>query len=157
MVDCQRVRKETEVSILGAMKRRGANGRSFMLACLVVAAAVPSGLVAFQQGASNAPAPKLGDSKVNPKDGLRYLWIPPGNVTVGCSQGDKECYEDEYPSRKVTLTKGFWLSQTEVTQAAFLRVMGYNPSSVESSTLPVDSVTWVEADAYCSEIGGRLP
>jgi len=143
------------VSILGASQRRGAIGRSLGLACFVVCAA--SGIAAFQESTGNSPAAKLGDSKMNPKDGLRYLWIPPGNVTVGCSEGDKECYEDETPVRKVSLTRGFWLGQTEVTQAAFQRVMGYNPSAIEGSTLPADSITWVEADEYCTAVGGILP
>ena len=104
-----------------------------------------------------AVAQKLGDSKTNSKDGLVYLWIPPGSVTTGCSPRDKECFPDEYPARKITLTRGFWLSRTEVTQAAFERVMGYNPSVFQGSDLPVEYVTWVEADDYCTTIGGRLP
>src|ERR1700722_8596194 len=140
VVDCHR--QEGDVSILGAINRRRANGRSLVLTCLVVAAAVPSGVIAFQQSASKVPAPKLGDSKVNPKDGLRYLYIPPGSLTSGCSSGDKECFEDEYPPRKVTLTRGFWLSQTEVTQAAFRKIMAYNPSVFEGENLPVESVSW---------------
>lgn len=94
---------------------------------------------------------------MNPKDGLRYVWIPPGNFTDGCSPGDKECYEDESPPRKITLTRGFWLGQTEVTQAAYEKVMAYNPSVIEGPDYPVDSVSWVEADVYCTAIGGRLP
>jgi formylglycine-generating enzyme required for sulfatase activity len=145
------------VSNLGMTIRRVAKGRSCMVACLVVAAAVPSRVAAFQQSGSNAPAPKLGDSKVNPKDGLRYVWIPPGNFASGCSSDDLECFKDEYPQRHVSLTRGFWLGQTEVTQAAFRRIMGYNPSVFEGDNFPVDSVTWVEADVYCTAIGGRLP
>src|SRR5580704_12113961 len=127
--------------------------RYVVLACVLAAAS--SSIVA--QTPANAAAPKLGDSKVNPVDGLKYLWIPPGSVTTGCSEADKECYEDEYPPRKVTLTRGFWLAQTEVTQAAFEKVMGYNHSVFEGATLPADSITWVEADVYCTAIGGRLP
>jgi len=105
-------------------------------------------MVAFQ---------KPGDSKINPQDGLTYLWIPPGNFTSGCSPGDNECFPDEYPPRKVTLTRGFWLGKTEVTQAAFERLMGYNPSVFEGPDLPVEYVSWVEADQYCRTVGGRLP
>jgi len=130
------------------------SARTIALACVV--AILPSGLIAFQIGGT-ALAAKLGDSKVNPTDGLKYLYIPPGKVTLGCSPGDKECFEDETPIRPVTLTHGFWLSQTEVTQAAFEKVMGYNPSVIEGATLPVEYVSWVEADVYCRAIGGRLP
>lgn len=141
---------------LSAINRRGVR-RSAVFACLAIAAAVPSGVVAFQQSGPSGPAPKPGDSKVNPVDGLRYLWIPPGQFQKGCSTGDFECFPDENPQRKVTLTRGFWLGQTEVTQAAFEKLMGYNPSVFEGASLPVDSVSWVEADAYCGAIGGRLP
>jgi formylglycine-generating enzyme required for sulfatase activity len=149
------------VSYPGATIRRRVKRRFLVFACVAVSAAIPSGLLAFQpasqQSKESAAGPKLGDSRVNPEDGLRYMWIPPGNVTVGCSQGDNQCFEDEVPSRKVTLTRGFWMSQTEVTQAAYEKVMGYNPSVFEGSKNPVDSVSWVEADAYCTAIGGRLP
>ena len=132
-----------------------------MLACMVCALSGQSTILAFQRPVAPlekiSSAPKLGDSKVNPKDGLRYLWIPPGSLTVGCSQGDKDCFEDESPPRKVTLTRGFWLSRTEVTQAAFRKIMGYNPSVFEGDDLPVEMVSWNESDEYCREIGGRLP
>ena len=118
---------------------------------------VPSATEAFQQGQDKQTAPKPGDVKINAKDGLRYVWIPPGSTTMGCSPGDNECYEDEYPTRKITLTRGFWLSQTEVTQAAFERIMEFNPSVFEGRDLPVEMVTWNDADEYCRAIGGRLP
>ena len=118
---------------------------NLFVACVLVAS-MP--IVAFQ---------KPGDSKINPQDGLTYLWIPPGNFTSGCSPGDNECFPDEYPPRKVTLTRGFWLGKTEVTQAAFEHLMGYNPSVFEGPDLPVEYVSWVEADQYCRAIGGRLP
>jgi sulfatase modifying factor 1 len=126
-----------------------------VLACMVFALTVQSQNPVPLERVSSGP--KLGDSKVNPKDGLRYLWIPPGNLTTGCSPGDDECFEDEYPPRKTTLTRGFWLSQTEVTQAAFEKIMGYNPSVFEGANLPVENISWNEADEYCREIGGRLP
>jgi len=119
---------------------------NLILACVLAAAPV----VAFQ-------APKPGDSKINPKDGLTYVWIPPGTFMSGCSPGDKQCKEDESPARKVTLTKGFWLGRTEVPQATFQRLMGYNPSVFEGADLPVEYVSWEDADAYCTAIGGRLP
>jgi hypothetical protein len=47
------------------------------------AAAVPATIM------RPAPAPRLtpGETRVNPKDGLTYLWIPAGEFTMGCSPG----------------------------------------------------------------------
>ena len=98
-----------------------------------------------------------GTKKVNPKDGLTYVWIPPGRFTMGCSPGDGECDADEKPAHRVTITKGFWIGQTEVTQEAFQRAMGSNPSHFQGTSLPVDTVSWNEAQRYCEAVGMRLP
>lgn len=103
-------------------------------------------------------APKPGDVKVNPVDQQRYVWVPAGSFMSGCSEGDRECVEDEFPTHKITLTKGFWLGETEVTQAAWSRLVDFNPSLFQSSPqLPVEYVTWDDADYFCTQIGGRLP
>ena len=60
-------------------------------------------------------------TSVNPRDGLDYVWIPPGTFTMGCVDGDELCYDREKPAHKVTLTKGYWLGKTEVTVAAYRR------------------------------------
>ena len=103
------------------------------------------------------PRPKVGDSKVNPKDGLTYKHIPAGTFRMGCSPEDSECYDDEKPVREVTLTRGFWMGETEVTQAAYERVMGSNPSHFKGADLPVEQVSWNDAKKYCEAIRGRLP
>src|ERR1039457_4863966 len=77
---------------------------------------------------------------------------------MGCSAGGNECNKtDEYPAHDVTITKGFWIGQTEVTQAAYERVIGNNPSHFKGASLPVESISWHEAGAYCKAVGMRLP
>ncbi len=51
----------------------------------------------------------------------------------------------------------FYMDAREVTQAEFLRVMGTNPSHFKGDALPVEQVTWEEANQYCAKIGKRLP
>jgi formylglycine-generating enzyme required for sulfatase activity len=66
-------------------------------------------------------APATGSTHVNPKDGLTYVWIAPGTFTMGCSAGDDECHNFENPPHEVTITKGFWMGQTDVTVGAWKR------------------------------------
>jgi formylglycine-generating enzyme required for sulfatase activity len=125
---------------------------------IAFAAALAVPLPAFQAVApGTARTPKAGETKLNSKDGLKYVWIPAGDFTSGCSPHDDQCYDDELPTRHIILTKGFWLGVTEVPQAAYERVMGKNPSTYEGPTLPVEEVRWWDADDYCAAIGGRLP
>ena len=96
-------------------------------------------------------------SKVNPRDGLTYRWIPPGSYYTGCLPGDTECYGLERHREKITIAQRFWIGRTEVTQAAYVHVMSADPSRYKSADHPVDSVGWSDATTYCSRIGMRLP
>jgi formylglycine-generating enzyme required for sulfatase activity len=108
-----------------------------------------------------------GTVRENPKDGLKYVWIPPGTFMMGCSPGDSECESNENPSHQVTITKGFWLGQTVVTVAAYKRFAaatgrqmpdapGFN-SGWANETMPIVKVDWNDAHDYCTWAGGRLP
>lgn len=51
----------------------------------------------------------------------------------------------------------FFVDRYEVTQEQFQKVMDDNPSFFKGSNLPVEKVTWDQADAYCRKVGKRLP
>jgi formylglycine-generating enzyme required for sulfatase activity len=112
----------------------------------------------------NRPA---GTVKEEPKDGLKYVWIPPGTFMMGCSPGDSECASDEKPSHQVTITKGFWIGQTPVTVGAYKRFAGATGRLMPpapnfnggwaNENMPVVNVTWDDAQAYCGWVGGGLP
>src|SRR5579883_2792989 len=57
---------------------------------------------AQQQQASRPTAPS---TRVNPADGLTYIWIAPGTFQIGCSRGDSDCFGPEKPAHAVTITK----------------------------------------------------
>src|ERR1700722_5163772 len=101
--------------------------------------------------------PAAGTSKVNPKDGLTYIWIPPATFRMGCTLESRECLGQELPRHSVTLTRGFWIGQTLVTHAAYKRVVGGNAESSEDDQLPMDTVDWNAANAFCARVGMRLP
>ena len=117
-------------------------------------------------------SPRAGDHKVNPKDSQRYVWIPAGQFTMGCSRGDSECKENEKPAHQVTITKGFWMGQTTTTVSAYQRysrqtAVPIPPSrdsrgrkqnaEAENQEVPVVGVTWEEAKSFCAWAGMRLP
>lgn len=103
------------------------------------------------------PDPLPGSIWENPKDGLKYVWIPPGKFLMGCSQGGAECFADEKPAHEVTITRGFYMGQTEVTQEAYRRVTGKTPSIFKAEQSPVEQVSWTDAKSYCEAVGLRLP
>src|SRR5580693_6665102 len=77
-----------------------------------------------------------GSSKVNPQDGLTYQWIPPGSYFTGCLPGDAECYGLERHRERIVVASGFWIGRTEVTQAAYMRIMNASPSFYKGADLP---------------------
>jgi formylglycine-generating enzyme len=103
---------------------------------------------------ASAATPRV---KMNPKDGLAYVWIAPGKYVMGCSAGDRDCFAWEKPAHAAEIQKGFWIGQTEVTQQAYRRVMGANPSRYQGFRRPVDQVSWYDARRYCQAVGMRLP
>ena len=120
---------------------------------LPLMAAILAGLTAT--GDAQTPEPQSAREKVNPKDGLTYVWIPPGSFEMGCLGG--ECIINELPKHSVTLTRGFWIGQTPVTQAAYRKVTGTNPSNFKGDRLPVENISWDDAKAFCEIVGLRLP
>ncbi|MGC2656655.1 MAG: formylglycine-generating enzyme family protein, partial [Bryobacteraceae bacterium] len=118
--------------------------------------------------------PKLsaGAIRPNPKDGQRYAYIPPGSFLMGCSTGDSECFDNEKPQHRVTLTKAFWIGQTAVTVAAWKRyriatgtaalptednVGRKNWNEAGDENMPAVAMTWDEAKSYCEWASMRLP
>src|SRR5208337_3728976 len=126
---------------------------------------LPSTKVVWPLG--QPPPGGKGTTKVNPKDGLKYVWIPPGSFQMGCSPGDNECLDNEKRAHQVTITKGLWLGQTEVTVGAYKRFAAatgramptaprFNPNW-SNEEMPIVNVGWHDAKAYCAWAGGRLP
>ena len=125
-----------------------------------------------QASRADLAKPKSATVRKNPKDGLKYVLIPSGTFSMGCSPGDSGCGAEEMPAHQVTITKGFWLGQTDVTVAAYKRFaaasgkqMPTEPSSRgkelnpgwSDNAMPMVEVTWFDAEAYCGWAGGRLP
>lgn len=111
-------------------------------------------LAALGHASDNAAA---SYAKINSHDHLAYVWIPPGSYLTGCDPQDKECIGWERARQRITIEKGFWIGQTEVTQAVYQRIMDSNPSRYKGPKRPVEQVDWYSASEYCYRVGMRLP
>jgi uncharacterized protein (TIGR02996 family) len=87
--------------------------------------------------------------------GLRMSFIPPGSFLMGSAKSEKGRGSDE-ARHLVTLTKGFWLGQTPVTQSQWMAVMGTEPSHFKGDELPVEAVSWDDAVAFCAAVRERF-
>jgi formylglycine-generating enzyme required for sulfatase activity len=92
--------------------------------------------------------------------GLQMRAIPGGSFTMGDTAGGGWDGEIKH---QVTLS-GFYLGQTEVTQAQYKTVMGYNPSKFKSGSdapnRPVEQVSWYDAVEFCNKLSqaeGKSP
>jgi formylglycine-generating enzyme required for sulfatase activity len=81
-------------------------------------------------------------------------WIPAGRFLMGAGADDKEAFEDEKPQHEVTLTRGFWIGETPVTQGQYQAIMGRNPSDFKKAGLdaPVECVSWYDAAAFANKL-----
>ena len=57
-------------------------------------------------------------------------------------------------SHEVTLTKGFWIADTPVTQTLWEVVMDKNPSRFNGADRPVDNVSWNDAHGFIEKMNG---
>ncbi len=129
--------------------------------------------------------PRAGEERVNPVDGAVMVWVPGtreacagGKFRMGSTPQEidalwvangwdprwKALTVDEQPAHRVELD-GFWLYKGEVTvgqYAKFLAATGngapmFWDTMQSHPDLPVLTVSWEDAVAYCEWAGGALP
>ena len=85
---------------------------------------------------------------------LPVCWIPPGQFTMGSpvSEPDRDTDESQH---NVILTRGFFMAETECTQAQWELVYLNNPSLFKGANRPVEKVSWVEAVEYCQKLTAK--
>lgn len=119
---------------------------------------------------SGAPADWAGKPLKVGATGIKLVWIAPGTFKMGTTQ-----FETNGP--QVTITRGFWIGETEVTQEQWEGFMGTNPSNFQQSRRslermamtiigdekPVEQVSWFDATDFCRRLtisersANRLP
>ncbi|MDR1493276.1 MAG: formylglycine-generating enzyme family protein [Planctomycetaceae bacterium] len=94
-----------------------------------------------------------GDRMVLRINGVEYAFrqSPPGNFKIGSPSDESNRGNDE-KQHEATLTHGFWMGETEVTQEQWESVMGNNPSHFKGGQLPVESVSWNDCQDYIKKL-----
>ena len=115
-----------------------------------------TGEVVLRPGAAPPPTLQPGDPWTDPAIGMRFRYIPPGTFQMGSPPDEPGRYDRE-TQHEVTLTRGYWLGETEVTQGQWRQVMGNNPSEFQQcgDDCPVEQVNWYEAVAFANGLSRR--
>ncbi len=104
------------------MQRRIAIVSSFL--CGLIFCYVSGGCLA-RQGDSRVPKARTSwELPLGGGDGLKMVWISPGDFVMGSPQSEPMSGADEHPQTHVTLTKGFWLGETMLTIGQWKELTG---------------------------------
>jgi len=104
------------------------------------------------------PADPQAGTAIEGPLGMRMRFVPAGTYTIGSPEGEPGRDEDE-TLHEVTLTRGFWLGETLVTQEQWKRLVPgpKQPSFFKSDgeDLPVESITWYEAVEFANRLSDQ--
>lgn len=87
---------------------------------------------------------------------FKMILVEHGHFMMGATSEQGDRYNDEKPVHKVTLTKDYYMGETQVTQALWKAVMGDNPSSFEGEERPVESVSWDDCQKFIRKLNRKL-
>lgn len=99
------------------------------------------------EGSTPLITPDAGGRTVPPG----FVYIPPGTFLMGSPPSEDGRTGDETP-QQVTLTTGFYLQRTEVTQGEWQALMGNSPSYFSNcgAMCPVEMVSWLDAARFAN-------
>jgi formylglycine-generating enzyme required for sulfatase activity len=90
---------------------------------------------------------------------LDMVLIPPGEFLMGSLSDEQGHESSESPQHLVKIDYPFFMSQYPITQAQWRRIaqhpelllqqLNLNPSRFQGDNLPVEKVSWLDADKFC--------
>ena len=94
-----------------------------------------------------APAAASWPAQFTNRFGAQFTLVAAGRFTMGAAHE-----ADAQPPHIVTLAQPFYLGAYEVTQQQWRALMRQNPSLHKGDALPVENITWFEAQKYVAQI-----
>lgn len=83
---------------------------------------------------------------------FKMVYVGGGTFTMGATKEQvSDASYDEKPAHQVTL-RGYYISETVVTQALWKAVMGNNPSNWKGENLPVERLSWEEVQEFIKNL-----
>ncbi|MDY6789925.1 MAG: SUMF1/EgtB/PvdO family nonheme iron enzyme [Thermodesulfobacteriota bacterium] len=100
--------------------------------------------------------PKPESKKITNSLGMEFVYIKPGTFIMG-SPSSEPRHQSNARQHKVTLTKGFYMQTTEVTQGQWKAVMGNYPSKFKNcgDDCPVEQVSWNDAQGFIRRLNQK--
>ena len=118
-----------------------------------------------KESESEARAREAGERLVRTLDDLElaFRWCPAGSFMMGSPKEEKGHRNDE-TQHPVTLSKGFWMLETPVTQEMWRRVMERDfverqdrrSSFYKGVNYPMGCVSWDECQEFCRRLSNRI-
>jgi len=123
----------------------------------VLDAATRADYLAFRAARAVAyPAGQPFQRRVNSL-GMEFRLVPAATFRQGSPAAETHRIDDEGPRHVVRLTRPYWVGLYQVTQQAYVELMGDNPSHYHPDNQggwchPVDTLTYDQALAFCQAL-----
>ena len=114
-----------------------------------------AGIVLYEIGAEipSRGRDEVGRPPVGPA-GMEFVWVPPGEFVMGSVS--PEASGEEQPLTRVRISQGFWLGESEVTQAQWEAVMGeYGYGFSGCRRCPVVNTSWGAVQEFIGRLNAQ--
>ena len=143
-----------EFAVTAIDKQKGESGLSYTVRVTPKKSEKLSGGKSYPDGTTQkeriaGTAKAMAGKEFSNKLGMEFALIRPGTFTMG-SLSD----EQAATPHQVSLTKGFYIQKTEVTQGQWKKIMGKNPSFFKEcgDDCPVEQVSWNEVQQLIKQL-----
>lgn len=128
----------------------------FMTTCNPAAVCYVSDDLDFASMGEEGPPPEGGTIHEVTSINFKMVYVRPGTFRMG-SPSEEPGRESDETQHEVTLSKGFYLGVTEVTQGQWKAVMGNNPSHFKNcgDDCPVEQVSWNDVREFIRQLNRK--